>query len=176
MQGGVSIGVECLMKTGVAALLASFAITAASPLWADCQDAFALLFRCAIPERDAVIELCRDGGSGALQYSYWTSEKTELQFVSATAYGVVRENVQGINGAAYGMAASNGGTFYAIYVDEALMFSERAPRGSRSSTPAVVQVYPSETALNDQAKDGFIARRVCYPPSIDIDNNAFGPG
>ncbi|WP_284324731.1 hypothetical protein [Cypionkella aquatica] len=162
------------MRSGVAGVV--MGLMAAAPAWAECGETFSVLFSCAVPERDAVVELCRDDSSGAVQYSYMTSAATELQFISPTAYGVVREQVQGITGPGYGMAASNGGTFYAIYVDRSLMFSEQAQEGARSSTPAVVQVYASEAALNDQTQDKYIARRVCYPPSIDIDSTAFGPG
>lgn len=157
---------------GIAALILALA---AGPALADCAPPGELLFACEFPERKARVEICRLPG-GALDYAYISPKGRELSFRADSGIGGVKDHVQGIHGPAYATALSNGGTVYAVFVDGALMNLDGEGQERNSPNPAVLQVYGSEQDFNEYKQDKPIQRRVCYPPSIRIDHENFGPG
>lgn len=154
-------------------MLALVFVASASPSWADCPEGMHFLFGCDIIERGARVEMC--SGDGKIQYRYSVDGMTELEFIGP-AWGGLKNHVQGLHGHAYASAARQGDMFYAAFVDRDLMNFDAGRSGAGSPNPAVVQVYASEEAFVDPENDDPIARRVCYPPSIELDNNNFGPG
>ena len=153
--------------------LAALASLCAAPAFAECPDDMALLFGCSIVERNAQIEMCR--GDGQIRYTYAVDGEPELQF-TGPAWGGVKALVQGIHGAAYASAARTGDSFYAVWVDGAMMALDGEGQDLGSPNPAVLQVYGSEADFTAYRADAPIARRVCYPPSIQFDRSNFGPG
>ncbi|SMO73967.1 hypothetical protein [Paracoccus laeviglucosivorans] len=157
------------MKIIAAAL--AFASLAA-PAWADCPEGMQVLFTCGIVERNAQVELCQ--GDGQIRYTYSADGAIELQFTGPGAGGV-KSHVQGIHGNAYASAARRGDMYYAVFIDRDLMNFEGGS-DLHSPNPAVVQVYASGDDFNDFKTDKPVARRVCYPPTIEVDDRNFGPG
>lgn len=132
------------------------------------------LFACDVPEHNARVQICRNGDSGRLTYSYIADGKVELQFSGGGASGAVND-VRGMNGWSYYTGLSGGGPFYAIFVADKILLDDLDPASSRAPNPAVLQVYRDVDALEKTPED-FIARRVCDPRSILIDREWFGPG
>lgn len=145
----------------------------AVPVLAECPADMHPMFGCSVIERGAMVRMCY--GDGRIHYSYSVDGVTELEF-TGSAWGVIKSHVKGIDGTAYASAVGHGNTYYAIFVDRDLMQLDLGDPPARSPNPAVVQVYESQDALVDYTNDRPIARRVCYPPTIDIDNHYFGPG
>lgn len=153
--------------------LAALAVLACDqPAWADCPDGMQMLFTCSIVERNATVELCQ--ADGMIQYTYATDGEVELQFTGPGAGGV-KSRVQGIHGDAFASAAKRGDMYYAVFIDRELMRFDGS-HDLHSPNPAVVQVYASSDDFNDFRNDKHVARRVCYPPTIEVDDNNFGPG
>lgn len=147
----------------------------AAPVFAECYEDDAYLFACQFPEHNGGVTICSPPGSDTLNYVYWADNRVELDF-TATAWGGLKRHVKGINGTAMATALSNGGTVYAIFVEEALNFEGRSSDLFHSPNPAVLQVYATEADYLDFETDRPIARRVCDPLSIEIDHTRFGPG
>ncbi|MDK8874334.1 hypothetical protein [Paracoccus sp. SSJ] len=160
-------------------LPACLAMRAASAA-ADCGEDYLPLFYCEFPERNAAVQLCRHTGPSdmpGLRYTYWADGTAELEFATDDWIGFVREPVQGIIGPGYGTAASNKGTYYGFLIDKNLMFfPQTTDQIAPSPTPAVLEVYASLKDLQDDASGKPIARRVCDPSTIEVDNDNFGPG
>lgn len=154
-------------------VLAVAIITLATPLSAACPDGMEFLFGCEIVERGAQVEMC--SGDGQTRYTYSVDGVPELEF-TGPSWGGSKQQVNGIHGHAYASATRSGNMFYAAFVDGDLMNSGAAGAPVSSPNPAVVQVYASEKALVDFKSDEPIARRVCYPPTIELGDNNFGPG
>lgn len=148
-------------------------IACATSADARCPDGTQLMFRCAIIERNAEVELCRSGA--AIRYTYLSDGEIEFQF-NGEAWGGAKGHVTGIYGPAFASAVRNGNTYYAIFVDGDLMELEGREGALGSPNPGLLQVYPSKDAFIDYDNDAPIARRVCYPPSIQVDSSNFGPG
>lgn len=154
-------------------ILAAAVMAFAAPLSAACPEGMEFLFACDIVERGARVEMC--AGGGLTQYTYAVDGVPELEFVGPT-WGGSKARVAGIHGHAYASATRSGNLFYAAFVDRDLMGIDAGGGSLNSPNPAVVQVYDSEEAFTDFEADAPIARRVCFPPTIELGDNNFGPG
>lgn len=135
----------------------------AMPVWADCNENFVFLFGCEFPEHNASVQLCRNTSTGESQYKYWADGQLELSFISSVTPAGVKESLRNISSDPLGMAAVNGTTYYAIWADP-------------DYTSAVLHVYENETDFQAFSSDQPITRRVCYPQSIEVNDEWFGPG
>lgn len=142
---------------------------------ADCAPGWKPLFSCDFPEHNARVQLCRNGASGAVSYDYSADGRVELVFTDPTPRGGVKQRVRGITGGAAGMGFANGATVYAVFGAGALLWPS-SDEGAQSPNPAVLQVYDSVAAFDAFEDDRPVQRRVCYPPSIALDSEWFGPG
>lgn len=162
--------VRCLAMKFFAALFLAACVTSAD---ARCPDGSQLMFRCAIIERNAEVELCNFGGE--IRYTYQSNDEIELQFIGE-AWGGLKRQVKGIHGTAFASAVRRGDMYYAIFVDSDMMEMDTHGQSLGSPNPALLQVYASQKHFTDYENDEPIARRVCYPPSIQVDSSNFGPG
>ncbi len=138
-----------------------------------CNEPYDEFFACDIPERGARVEFCRVLDRTAItdqipeyRYSYAEHGQVKLSFDTANAMSTVSTGIRGISGDALTTGFDNAGTVYAAYI----------PAGDVYPQQAVVMVYPS---MDDYLKgeDGdVLGRRYCYPPTIQVNMEWFGPG
>ncbi|WP_347140896.1 hypothetical protein [Paracoccus sp. SSK6] len=159
-----------LAGRAAACILAAF--IGAPAAWADCVQPYENLFTCDIPERSATVQFCRIFGDNPedlpeYRYSYGDNGTAELVFTTRQATSTAVSGVWGIPGTAITTAYVNGQTVYAAFVP----FDEHEYRRS-----AVVLVYKDMDSYVNEREKGILARRSCYPPSIVVNQEWFGPG
>lgn len=151
------------------------AMLASGAAYADgyCNEPYDEFFACDIPERGARVEFCRvldraqiTDQTPEYRYSYAENGVVQLSFDTANAMSTAASGIRGIWGDALTTGFDNAGTIYAAYI----------PVEADYPSEAVVMVYPSMDDYIKGEEGTVLARRYCYPPSIDVNMEWFGPG
>lgn len=152
-----------------AALLASGAASADG----FCNEPYDEFFACDIPERGARVEMCRILDRSQItkqtpeyRYSYAEHGVVKLAFDTTNAMSTVASNIRGIDGDALTTGFDNAGTIYAAYI----------PADQDYPQQAVVIVYPSMDDYTNSDGGRVLGRRYCYPSSVYVNMEWFGPG
>lgn len=141
------------------ATIALLACGYANLAFAECGAGFRRAFSCEIPEYNAHVELCWND-EFQMEYNYYAEGEWELTF-RPKGWELVWKPVRGVTSSATGMALSNNGTYYVLFVDDRLYWPETDGRLSPSPNPAVLQVYSSHQSMKDPENDRPVVRRVC---------------
>lgn len=138
-----------------------------------CNEPYDEFFACDIPERGARVEFCRILDRAEItrqtpeyRYSYAEHGEVKLSFDSANAMSTVANGIRGISGDALTTGYDNAGTVYAAYI----------PMGDVYPQQAVVMVFPSMDDYLKGEEGNVLARRYCYPPTVHVNMEWFGPG